>query len=211
MAVLDNPIPPQPSSDRDLLETSKQLVKSSEDIRDILFALMAVLDQYPPSVITDAATGKQYNALAQFFGFVNVPRGGVGPYPFKSRNTSVSGTGQVQINGGDGSLASINDVIANVNGDPTNVEPYPQLAVTGNGVLYIKLLLSGDVTNTDVYFASSLPADDTASPRTFKIKQIATITGYDGSEDVPTFSIDDGIGPVGLTTATICGDDCTVT
>lgn len=216
MAGLDNPVPPQPSSERDLLETSKQLVKSSESIRDILFALMEVLDQYPPSVITDANTGMQYNALAQAFGFVTLPKPISPSWPYKAYQTSTGGTGQIQINGGDGFTPTLNGIVANVSGSPADTplsgppDVYPQLSVTGNGVIYGYVVpnTAGDPTSFasfDIFYAGTIPSVDTANPATFYPFLIATITDYviDGMGNV-FFTINNATN-YGWTTLIYCG------
>lgn len=153
--------------------------------------------------------------------------GGIPPWPFKVYNTTSGSTGQVQINGADGSLASLSPTdgvasgIACVNGNPTNATTgsppnYPQLAVTGNGVIYAICYLnsSGQVTpgasvggtGVDILYAGSVPAPDTANPPTYGVKLLATISNYatDGLGNV-SFSVGDANGPVGVTTVQVCG------
>jgi len=67
-------------------------------------------------------------------------RGGGGPgWNWYVKNTTTGSTGQVQINGGDGFAATLNGKVCNVGGNPTDTlisGAFPQLAVTGNGVIY---------------------------------------------------------------------------
>jgi hypothetical protein len=141
-------------------------------------------------------------------------------WPHKVYNSStVAAGGQVQINGGDGALASINDQVTQVSSLPTNETSgnpatYPQLPVSGNGDVYLMLTLvtTAGVTYLDTsdavnaYFGT-LPDPDTANPPTFAVKRLATITNYKAGVGggPPTFTISDANGPVGLTTFSICG------
>jgi hypothetical protein len=132
-------------------------------------------------------------------------------WPFKVKNTSKGAVGQVQINGGDGFVAQLNSFIFNVNGEPNDTKTgspaaYPQLSVTGNGVIYgyavpqtpgtAAPLLSGDV-----FYAGTVPGGDTASPVTFYPFLIATISNYavDGSGNV-SFDVSNAfnVGPSAL-------------
>ncbi len=117
-------------------------------------------------------------------------------WPFKIYNTTVTTTGQVQVNGGDGFVASLNGFVADVNGTPNDTKigmppAYPQLAVSGNGVIYGYAVpatpgTSAPLASLDVYYAGSLPSPDTSNPQGYIPFLIATVTGYavDGSGNV---------------------------
>lgn len=115
--------------------------------------------------------------------------GGQGGWPFKVYNTSHKSVGQVQINGGDGFVATINGVDATVGGggynDQSTGNPpvYPQLPISGNGDVYAYVTLDNDegttsVDTVDIQYAGTAPSPDTANPPTYAVLLIATVTGY---------------------------------
>lgn len=136
-------------------------------------------------------------------------------WPFKVYNTTVGATGQVQVNGGDGFVATLNGFVANVNGSPNDTKigsppAYPQLPVTGNGVIYGYAVpttagTASPLTSLDIYYAGTLPSLDTANPATYYPFLIATITGYatDGSGNV-SFTVANATN-YGWTTLLYCG------
>jgi hypothetical protein len=137
--------------------------------------------------------------------------GAAGSWSGKVNDTSTGATGQVKING-DRTLASINDAKVRVNGTDNDAMPSPNLAITGNGDVYIKVYLNDDGTvNTsggggsgvDAFFGA-LPDPDTASPPTYGVKRLASIVGYTVTAGIVSFSIIDAVGPVGVTTAQVC-------
>jgi len=137
------------------------------------------------------------------------PKSSSGPvtaYPFKVYNTTTGATGQVQINGGDGFVASLNGFVADVNGHPNDTKyggpptAYPQLAVTDNGVIYGYAVpasagTASPLTSLDIYYAATLPAVDTSNPATFFPFLVASISGYavDGSGNV-SFTVNNTFG-----------------
>jgi hypothetical protein len=132
-------------------------------------------------------------------------------WPFKVYNTTTGSTGQVQLNGGDGSVAQLNGFVFNVGGSPTDAAPYPQLAVTGNGVIYGYAIpttpgVASPLSNGDIYYAGSLPSLDTANPATYFPFLIATISNYavDGSGNV-SFDVNNAYGSAGPSTLIYCG------
>jgi hypothetical protein len=115
-------------------------------------------------------------------------------WPYKVYNKSYHSAGQVQINGGDGFVATLSSPyhVAQVNSTNNDVSTgspatYPKLAVSGNGVVYIHVSLTTTSGTTQissgsdavsVLFASDAPDSDEAYPPTYGIQVIATITGY---------------------------------
>lgn len=152
----------------------------------------------------------------------STPRGVVlnPAWPWKAYNTTTGSTGQVQINGGDGYVASLNGFVVNVSGDPNNVQigmpsAFPQLPVTSDGVIYGYAVpttagTASPLTSLDVFFAASLPAVDTSNPAGFYPFLIATVTDYatDGMGNV-TFSLFNATN-YGWTTLIYCGTDGTI-
>ncbi|HUB68016.1 MAG TPA: hypothetical protein VL981_11080 [Candidatus Methylacidiphilales bacterium] len=148
--------------------------------------------------------------------------GGQSAWPWKVYNTSTTTTGQVQINGGDGFVASLlgpdgNTLIATVNGTNNNTvtgspAKFPQLAVTGNGVVYGHVDLSTNagppsvtsMTDLEVLFAESMPAADTANPATYFNWLLATVSNYatDGSGNV-SFTLSNATA-IGWSTLIMC-------
>lgn len=207
MAGLDNPVPVQPSSERDLLETTKQLCKSSESIRDILFALMEVLDGYPPSVITDAVTGRQYNALAQAFGFVtiatnNSPRGyaiidaSSGSTPqisiVPSTTTDLTNSGTVWIPTSDGTSIASPDV------DPLEIDSGATAAYTHSTVDTTSGFITGISIETDT--GSGVPSN-TNTDWYMLLTHLGVI--FDDSGNAKVIISNDGwFGPISFA---ICG------
>jgi len=132
-------------------------------------------------------------------------------WPFKVYNTSTATTPQVQINGGDGFVGQLNGFVANVNGNPINVQmgtpsAYPQLSITANGFVYFKATCGtpGDPTTInalDILFATTLPAQDTATPAAFFIQSLATITAFTSPA---TFTLSN-VTNYGFTTLYYCG------
>jgi hypothetical protein len=140
-------------------------------------------------------------------------------WPWKVYNTSVGSMGRVQINGGDGFVASLNGFVANVNSNPNDTplsgppNVYPQLAVTGNGVIYGYAVpatagaassLAPGSGSLDIFYAGTLPALDTANPNTFFPFLIATITNYAVTGDKVSFSVNNAT-TVGWDALIYCG------
>jgi hypothetical protein len=145
-------------------------------------------------------------------------------WPHKVYDKTTGSTGQVQINGGDGSVASVqgplNVAILNVNGTPNNQKTggppdYPKLAIPDNGYVYSKAVLTnaGGITTYDVFFTTDISdiSTDTATPPLFCCKLLATISNYavDGTGDV-SFTVEDANGPIGFNTINICGNTVTM-
>ena len=184
------------------------LCRAMQQTQQISQAITEYLDKYAPSslVITDPVTGYQYYVLSQFAGTGQpITSGSTAAWPFKVYNTTVNSgathTPQVQINGGDGFVASILGFVAQVNGTDNSTQSgmppaYPQLEITGNGWVYAQLVVanpgtlasSGDITALDILFAAALPDADTANPQGTCIIPLAQITGYTGGGS-PTFQV----------------------
>jgi hypothetical protein len=138
MASLKNPVPSLPSDKEQVLDTLVATIKSEEDIRDMLFALIEVLNNYPPTLITDA-TGKQGNALFNQLGFVNVP-------------TATSSLGALQP-GGDHSTSS-NPIVAITDGTfgpNTGGSNVPTISGTALVATTSSNLITLGTSDTDVY------------------------------------------------------------
>lgn len=131
-------------------------------------------------------------------------------WSWKVKNTTSGGVPQVQVNGGDGFAPTLNGVVANVNGNPADTKTgspakYPQLIIPGNGVVYAKAITNNpgvspvSVDNLDIYFAGSLPDIDDATPQTFAIIPLATISNYVGGGS-PKFDVNNAFnyGPSSL-------------
>jgi hypothetical protein len=114
---------------------------------------------------------------------------GAGAWPFKVYNTTVATVGQVQINGADGFVASLNGFVANVNGNPNNVSSggppatFPQLSISGDGVIYGYAVpqtagTAAPLMSLDIYYGGTLPSPDTANPATYEAFLIATVSNY---------------------------------
>lgn len=115
-------------------------------------------------------------------------------WPWKVYDNTVGASGQVQLNGGDGFVASINGFVCNVNGSPNDTplsgppNIYPQLAITGDGVIYGYAVpdepgTASPLTSLDLFYGGSIPSVDTANPATYYPFLIATVTGYTTDED----------------------------
>ena len=125
-------------------------------------------------------------------------------WPFKVYNTTINTpavgetaavhTPQVQVNGGDGFVATLNGFVATAgpsspdSGTPNDAQTgsplhWPQIPVTGNGVIYGYATPSTPGTASPmsgVYydFDATLPAVDTTNPAVYFPFLLATITGY---------------------------------
>jgi len=134
-------------------------------------------------------------------------------FNWKCYNTTQGATGQVQINGGDGFVASLNGFVFNVDGNPNDTlvgGAYPQLAVTGNGVIYGYAVpetpgTASPLASGDIFYSGTLPSLDTASPATYFPFLVATISNYsvDGSGN-PHFDVNNATN-YGWTTMIYCG------
>lgn len=183
-------IDPLDTTSQDLRQLKSNLEVYQRQTDDIT----RLLAQFSPDTVyafDSAGTPNGYRVLMQHSGsWQGLPKYGGPAWPFKVYNTSVGTTGQVQINGGDGFVASLNSFVANVNGQPNNVQSgaplaYPQLSVTGNGVIYLyavpqTLAASGlpVLTSLDIYYGGSVPSPDTSNPQSYFALLLATITGY---------------------------------
>lgn len=142
-------------------------------------------------------------------------------WPFKVYNTTINDPikghiGQVQINGGDGSVGTLNSFVANVNGNPIDTTlgsppSYPQLSVGGNGGIYGKVTLttpgtSAPIASLDITYQSSPPGPDTANPASFLNFLLATISNYaiDGMGNI-SFKVNNAFGTSGPSTLICCG------
>ena len=150
---------------------------------------------------------------------VTLPRNSASPpkpaaWPWKVYNTSVGNTGQVQLNGGDGLVASLNSFVCDVNGSPNDTKSgsppaYPQLPISGDGVVYGYAIPttpgSPTLTSLDLFYGGTVPSVDTANPATYYPFLVATITDYatDGSGNV-SFTVNNATN-YGWTTLIYCG------
>lgn len=126
-----------------------------------------------------------------------------------SINSGMTHTAQVQV-GGNGFLAALNAFVSNVSGSPTNVSPYPQVAVSGNGYIYAKATpttagTASPLTSLDITFQTSIQAQDTSNPAGYYWMLLATITNYAAGPPV-SFTLTNQFGPqYGPSTALYCG------
>jgi len=181
---------------------------------DILFRQR--LRPSPNCMVTEGSGGTTIIPIA-------ASNGGVAIWPFKAYNTSKGATGHVQINGSDNLVGTINSAIACVNGAPINVKTgsplaYPQLAISGNGTIYIQVALNSDGstnysggaggTGCDVLFtAGSISAVDPSTPPTYATQIVATVTNYavDGVTGNVTFTLANTT-VFGFSAFQLCGD-----
>jgi hypothetical protein len=132
----------------------------------------------------------------------------LGSYPWHLYNTTtpptMSGnTGQVQVNGGDDQVASLNSFVCNVNGNPSDtlvMGKYPQLAITGNGYVYAYAVpttagTASPLASLDLYYEGSMQSQDTSNPAAYYWMLVATISNYavDGSGNV-SFTVNNAFG-----------------
>lgn len=134
-----------------------------------------------------------------------------GSYPWHIYNTTITTTGQVQVNGGDGQVAQLNGFVCNVNGNPSDTlisGAYPQLSVTGNGYIYAFAQpttagTASPLTSLDLGYYGTVQAQDTSNPAAYYYLLVATISNYavDGSGNV-SFDVNNvygsGYGPSSL-------------
>ncbi len=135
----------------------------------------------------------------------------VSGWPWRIYNKTVTTTGQVQVNGGDGQAAQLNSFVCNVNGHPSDtlyMGAYPLLSVTGNGYIYAYAVpttagTASPLTSLDLYYQGSMQSQDTSNPAGYYWMLVATISNYatDGSGNV-SFTVNNaygsGYGPANL-------------
>jgi hypothetical protein len=203
-----------------------QPILAADAAAALRYARSATLRKGARTMVTGGAGGQSVRNVRRYtLQPLYMPTASTPAWPFKLYKVINSSGAYIQVNGGDGSVATLSpfaaspDGIATVSGTRNDTQTgsppaYPLLPVTENGDVYVYAALnsSGQVTSCEVLIGTT-PEPDAATPPTYAAKLLGTITAYSaGSGDTPpSFTLADATGPVGITTVGVCGNTVTIT
>jgi hypothetical protein len=139
-------------------------------------------------------------------------------FPWNVTNTTSGSTAQVQLNGGDGYVATLNGFVCNVNSIPNDSSGsgYPQLSITdpgsGNdGYIYAYAVpatagTANPLASLDLSYQTDIQTPDATNPNGYCWMLVATVSNYVTSGSNVTFNLNKVYGPAfGPSSLVYCG------